>query len=96
MASTALTTFNTAVDGLAQVSNARKTQIKNIGETLFIAGARETILHLRKHIAAVAADVNHTAEVRARAATLRDQLDAMIATQVDNAWWLDVQALAEA
>lgn len=95
MASTALTTFNTAVDGLAGVSTTRKTQIKDIGERLFIAGARETILHLRKHISAVADDTGHTAEVRARAAALRDQLDTLIATRVDNAWWLDVQALAE-
>lgn len=96
MASVALTTFNTAVDGLAGVSAARKDQIKTAGERLYTSGARETILHLRKHITAVADDVNNTAEVRQRATVLRNQLDILIATQVNDAWWLDVQALSEA
>lgn len=93
MASTALVQFNTAVDNLA-VSAARKDEIKNVGERLYIAGARETIAHLRKHVEAVADDTGQPPAVRTRASNWLVMIDGMLSSRTDD-WWLDIQALAE-
>ena len=89
MASAALAQFNTAVDALG-ISAARKADVKRVGARLYIAGSRETIAHLRKHMAAVAGDAGETAERRAYAAAMRDLVDGM--THGDS-WWLDIQEL---
>lgn len=88
MASTALANFNVAVDELANVSAARKAQIKTIGERLYVAGARETIAHLRKHMIAVRDSASFTAEQRQRAGVIVNLIDAM--ATYEDAWWIDI------
>ena len=88
MASTALTAFNAAVDASA-LNAARKAEVKNLGERLYIAGAKETIQHLRKHAVTVRDDIAETTERRQRAADLVNLIDALI-TNSSDAWWLDI------
>ena len=91
MASIALTTFNTAIDGLSLTSR-QKSDLKVLGERLYIAGQQEAIAHLRKHISAVADDTSNTVESRELASDWRSLVDSM---PRGDAWWLDIQALAE-
>lgn len=87
MASQALTNFNSAVDG-SNLSTASKNQVKQIGERLFIAGAKETILHLRKHLVAIRDNTNETDVRIQRATVLIDIIDSM--TENRDAWWVDI------
>lgn len=92
MPSPALATFNDAIDALS-ISAARKAEAKAAGQRLYIAGAKETIAHLRKHVLAASTDDTLTQAQRDRAAAWIALIDGMRTRQ--DSWWLDIQALAE-
>ena len=89
MASLALDTYNSWVDGLS-VSPAQKTTLKTRAKQLYAAVAKETIMHLRHHANSVLNDPDATTQQKDRAQQVRDITDAVIAHAETDTWWLEV------
>ena len=91
MASQALAEYNQRVDEYVGFSDAERTALKNAGERLFIAGGKETIRHLRKHMVAVRDDSSETNQRRTLAQRMIGLIDDMVSTaRYGDAWWLDI------